>query len=160
MRLPAFRLSPQLDSSGNLKPSEVRLSLQRPDPPGDPEPALRGILKKSSSGGWEGSGADAARRDAASCREQNGGGVEEASAEERMEWQVLPVPPRRQRRPPPGGEGGSRPAAPWRQRARARRETIACPPVRTSEEQDAPQDRRDKPLEQLVPPAEHKRAAE
>lgn len=153
----------------NLKPSEVRLSQQRSDPSGEPgdltqhrdsEPALRGILKKSSPGAWEGSGTDAGRRDAASCQGQNGGGCEQTSAEERMEQQVLPVPPRRQRRPAPGGEGGSLSAAPWRQRARARRETIACPPVRTSEEQDTPQDRRDKPLEQLLPPVEPNRAAQ
>lgn len=146
----------------NLRPSEVRLSQQRSDPPGEPgdltqdrdsEPALRGILKKSSPGAWEGSGTDAGQG-------QNGGGCEQTAAEERMERQVLPVPPRRQRRPAPGGEGGSLSAAPWRQRARARRETIACPPVRTSEEQDTPRDRRDKPLEQLLPPVEPKRAAQ
>lgn len=154
VQLPAFRLSPQLadrqqDSSVNLKPSEVRLSQQRPDlgaAPAEPaqrrdsEPALRGILKKS----WEGGGTEPGQRDVPSCREQNG-------AEERTE-QVLPVPPRRQRRPAPGGEGGSLSAAPWRQRARARRETIACTPGRTSDVQD-------KPLEQLEPPAEPQRAA-
>lgn len=164
VQLPAFCLSPQLadrqqDSSVNLKPSEVRLSLQRsdlsaetrdPSQRRDSEPALRGILKKSCSGASEGTDA---------CQEQNGGGCEEMSVEEK-ERQVLPVPPRRQRRPAPGGEGGSLSAAPWRQRSRARRETIACLPVRSSEEQEAPQDRRNKPLEQLVPPVEHKRAAE
>lgn len=168
MQLPAFRLAPQLadrqqDSSVNLKPSEVRLSQQSPEEPGDPaqprrsEPALRGILKKSRSGSWEGSGTDASPGDAASCREQNGGGCEQTPAEDRMESQVLPVPPRRQRRSAPGGDGGSLAAAPWRQRARTRREN---PPGRSSEEQETPQDRRDKPLEQLVPPVEHKRAAQ
>lgn len=168
VQLPALSLPPQLadrqqDSSVNLKPSEVRLSQQRCDPPGEPtqrrdsEPALKGILKKS----WEGSGMDAGGpRDAASSQEQNGGGCEQTSAEERMGRQVLPVPPRRQRRPVPGGEGGSLSAAPWRQRARARRETIACPPGRTWEEQGTPRDSRDKPLEQLDPPAAHKRAAQ
>uniref|UniRef100_A0A674P9Y1 Supervillin c n=1 Tax=Takifugu rubripes TaxID=31033 RepID=A0A674P9Y1_TAKRU len=165
VQLPAFCLSPQLadrqqDSSVNLKPSEVRLSLQRSDlgaEPRDPsqrrdsEPALRGILKKSCSGASEGTDA---------CQDQNGGGGEDMSVEEKKERQVLPVPPRRQRRPAPGGEGGSPSVAPWRQRSRARRETIACLPVRSSEEQEAPQDRRNKPLEQLVPPEEHKRASE
>lgn len=161
VQLPAFSLPPQLadrqlDSSVNLKPSEVRLSQQRSDPPGEPgeptqhrdsEAALRGILKKSR----EGSGPDGGgQRDAASCQGQNGGGWE----------RVLPVPPRRQRRPAPGGEGGSPSAAPWRQRARNRRETIACPPGRTWEEQGPPQDRRDKPLEQLDPPVEQERAAQ
>ncbi|TNM97013.1 hypothetical protein fugu_015169 [Takifugu bimaculatus] len=165
VQLPAFCLSPQLadrqqDSSVNLKPSEVRLSLQRSDlgaEPRDPsqrrdsEPALRGILKKSCSGASEGTDA---------CQDQNGGGGEDMSVEEKNERQVLPVPPRRQRRPAPGGEGGSPSVAPWRQRSRARRETIACLPVRSSEEQEAPRDRRNKPLEQLVPPEEHKRASE
>lgn len=165
VQLPAFCLSPQLadrqqDSPVNLKPSEVRLAQQRSDPPGDPgdltqhrdsEPALRGILRKS----WEPSGTDVA-----SCQERNGGGCGQTSAGERTERQALPVPPCRQRRSPPGGEGDSQPAAPWRQRARARRETIACPPGRTWEELDAPQDRRDKPPDQLVPSAEPKRAAQ
>lgn len=160
VQLPAFCLSPQLadrqqDSSVNLKPSEVRLSLQRsdlsaetrdPSQRRDSEPALRGILKKSCSGASEGTDA---------CQEHNGGGCEDMSVEE-----VLPVPPRRQRRPAPGGEAGSLSAAPWRQRSRARRETIACLPVRSSEEQEAPRDRRDNPLELLVPPVEHMRAAE
>lgn len=167
MQLPAFRLSPQLadrqqDSSVNLKPSEVRLSLQRSElgaEPRDPsqrrdsEPALRGILKKSCPGASEGTDAR---------REQNGGGCEDMSVEEeeKKKEEVLPVPPRRQRRPAPGGEGGSPAVAPWRQRSRARRETIACLPVRSSEEQEAPQDRRNKPLEQLGPPVDYKRAPE
>lgn len=164
VQLPALGLSPQLadrqqDASVNLKPSEVRLSLQRadlsaearhPSQRRDSEPALRGILKKSCSGASEGTDARG---------EENGGGCDDMSAEEK-ERQVLPVPPRRHRRPAPGGEGGHLSAAPWRQRSRARRETIACLPVRSSEEQEAPQDRGDEPLEQLVPPGEHKRAAE
>ncbi|CAG07252.1 unnamed protein product [Tetraodon nigroviridis] len=100
----------QQDSSVNLKPSELRLSQRRSDPPADvtqhraSEPALRGILKKGCSGAAEGSGTDAGQRDAASSLGQNGGGCEE----ERMEQHpVLPVPPRRQRRPAPAGEGGS-----------------------------------------------------
>lgn len=168
MQLPAFCLSPQLadrqqDSPANLKPSEVRLSRQRSDPPGEPgdvnphrdsEPALRGILKKSCSGAWEGSGTDAGQTAAASSRDQNGGGCEEG-----MEKQVLQLPPRRPRRAAAGGEGGPLWAAPWRQRARASRETVAGPPVRGPEEQDAPQDRRDKDLEQLRSPVQLKRAA-
>lgn len=165
VQLPAFCLAPQLadrqqDSSVNLKPSEVRLSLQRsdlsaearhPSQRRDSEPALRGILKKGCSGASEGTDA---------CQEENAGGCEDVSVEEKKERQVLPVPPRRQRRPAPGGEGGSLSVAPWRQRSRARRETIACLPVRSSEEQEAPQDRRNKPLEQLLPPEGHKRASE
>lgn len=146
VQLPAFCLPPQLadrqrDASVNLKPSEVRLSQQRTDS----DPALRGVLKKSCEG------ADARRREAPPGREQNGGGPEEPSAEDREEGAVLPVPPRRQRRPAPGGE-----AAPWRQRTRARRETIACAPVRSSEGQEAPQNQ---PLEQPGPPLEPRTAA-
>lgn len=163
VQLPAFCLSPQLadrqqDASVNLKPSEVRLSQQRTDLGDltrrrDSDPALRGILKKSCEG------TDACRREAPPCREQNGGGPEEPSAEDRKEGPVLPVPPRRQRRPAPGGEGGCLSAAPWRQRTRARRETIACTPVRSSEEQEAPRDGRNKPLEQPGPPLDPRRAA-
>lgn len=158
VQLPAFCLSPQLadrqqDASVNLKPSEVRLSQQRTDLGDltrrrDSDPALRGILKKSCEG------TDACA--APPCREQNGGGPEEPPAEDRKEGTVLPVPPRRQRRPAPGGEGGSLSAAPWRQRTRARRETIACAPVRSSEGQEAPQN---KPLEQPGPPLQPRRAA-
>lgn len=68
---------------------------------------------------------------------------------ESTERQDIPVPPRRERR----GEGGSLTAAPWRQRARTRRETIACTPTRAWSEQGALQEDRNswtKPQEQLV----------
>lgn len=159
MQLPAFSLSSHLSdrqqaSSVNLKPSEVRLTQSRPDTgPGPVEPSsptqqgLRGILKKSSSGGPEWS-----RTDAPFSHEQNGGGCEEEATRGRVESterQDIPVPPRRERR----GEGGSLTAAPWRQRARTRRETIACTPTRAWSEQDALQEERNswtKPQEQLV----------
>ncbi|AWP19346.1 putative supervillin-like [Scophthalmus maximus] len=128
VQLPAFCLSPHLSdrqqaSSVNLKPSEVRLSRPRADAdaepsPGqqgpqrhDPEPGLRGILKKSRGGGSE------------------------------------------QRREASGVEGGSLSAPPWRQRARSRRETIGCVPIRAASEQDAPQQERPcqaEPQEQLT----------
>ncbi|XP_029293188.1 supervillin isoform X3 [Cottoperca gobio] len=168
VQLPAFCLSPHLsdrqqDSSVNLKPSEIRLSQPRPDTgpvPAegpqrhDSEPVLRGILKKSCSGGSEWSGTDA--------HEQNGGGCEEAETPGRMESterQEMPVAPPRARRQASGAEGGSLAAAPWRQRARTRRETIACTPTRASSEQDAPQG--DRPCkttlqEQLLSPVEHR----
>ncbi|XP_030263419.1 supervillin isoform X2 [Sparus aurata] len=159
VQLPAFSLSSHLSdrqqaSSVNLKPSEVRLTQSRPDTgPGPVEPSsptqqgLRGILKKSSSGGPEWS-----RTDAPFSHEQNGGGCEEEATRGRVESterQDIPVPPRRERR----GEGGSLTAAPWRQRARTRRETIACTPTRAWSEQDALQEERNswtKPQEQLV----------
>lgn len=162
IQLPAFRLSSHLsdrqqDSSVNLKPSEVLLSQPKPSTglePGEPggltqeghdsEPGLRGILKKSCSGGSEWS-----RTDGAPCNhEQNGGGREEAGIQGRTggtEQQDISAPtpqppPRRERRQASGGEGGSSTAAPWRQRARTRRETIACTPIRALSEQDAPQE--------------------
>lgn len=182
MQLPAFSLSPHLSdrqqaSSVNLKPSEVRLSQPRPDPdpvPGevgsptqqvqqrrDSEPGLRGILKKSCSGVSEWNRMGDSQKDSPSSHEQNGRSCEDAATQkkmERMEQQDFSVPPRRERRPPSGGEGGSVTAAPWRQRARARRETIACTPVRASSEQDAPQEEGNswsKVQEHLVPSVEH-----
>uniref|UniRef100_A0A8C4HC45 Supervillin c n=1 Tax=Dicentrarchus labrax TaxID=13489 RepID=A0A8C4HC45_DICLA len=156
VQLPAFCLSPHLSdrqqaSSVNLKPSEIRLSQPRPDtgpvpeePSGptqqglrrhDSEPGLRGILKKSSSGGPEWSRTDGGQTDAPFSHEQNGAACEEAGIQERTESterQDIPVPPRRARRQALGVEGGSLTAAPWRQRARTRRETIACTPIRAS----------------------------
>uniref|UniRef100_UPI0037E86EEB supervillin n=1 Tax=Semicossyphus pulcher TaxID=241346 RepID=UPI0037E86EEB len=158
VQLPVFSLSPHLSdrqqaSSVNLKPSELRLSQPRLDPGHvtselsasaqhglqryDSEPGLRGILKKSCR--TEGGRVDAPLR-----HEQNGGGCEEAGIRGRMEvteQQEIPVPPRRERRAAAGMEAG----APWRQRARTRRETIACTPVRVLTEQEGPQE------EQLVP---------
>ncbi|XP_070704176.1 supervillin [Pempheris klunzingeri] len=161
VQLPALCLSPHLSdrqqaSSVNLRPSEVRLSQPRPDPgpvPQEPsgppqhhsdsEPVLRGILKKSSSGGSEWS-----RKDAAG-HEQNGGGCEEAGREEGAGRQEAPAAPRRERRGDSGVEGGPPAPAPWRQRARTRRETIACTPTRASSEQDAPQEEEPVPSVEL-----------
>lgn len=177
VQLPAFCLSPHLSdrqqaSSVNLKPSEIRLSQPRPDtgpvdagPSGptqqglqrhDSEPGLRGILKKSCSGGSEWSRTEGGQTDAPFSHEQNGGACEEAGIQgrtESAERQDIFVPPRRQRRQASGAEGGSLTAAPWRQRARTRRETIACTPIRAFSEQDAPQEER--PQEQLVSSVEH-----
>ncbi|XP_032393101.1 supervillin isoform X2 [Etheostoma spectabile] len=179
VQLPAFYLSPHLSdrqqaSSVNLKPSEIRLSKPRPDTglaPREPscptqqglqrhdsEPVLRGILKKSCS---EWSRTDGGQTDAPTSHEQNGGGFEEAGMQgkrESTERQEMSAPPRRERRKAPGVEGGSLTAAPWRQRARTRRETIACTPIRALSEQDAPQEDRPgqmKLQEQLVPSVEH-----
>lgn len=181
VQLPAFCLSPHLSdrqqaSSVNLKPSEVRLSQPRPDTgpgPGEPsptqqglqrydsEPGLRGILKKSRSGGPEWSMTESSKMDAPFSHEQNGGGCGEAEIQGRMEgseMQEISAAPRRERREASGVEGGSLTAAPWRQRARARRETIACTPIRASSEQDAPKEERScrvKTEEQPVSSVEH-----
>ncbi|XP_069021347.1 supervillin isoform X2 [Embiotoca jacksoni] len=165
VQLPAFCLSPHLSdrqqaSSVNLKPSELRLSQPRPDPgprtgepgptqPGlqhyDSEPGLKGILKKSRSAGSGWSRTDGGQRDAAFGYEQNGGGGGEAETRGRNEGAERPeiaAAARRERREASGVEGGSLTAAPWRQRARNRRETIACTPIRAFSEQDAPQEER------------------
>ncbi|KAM7387286.1 hypothetical protein PAMA_009758 [Pampus argenteus] len=169
VQLPAFCLSPHLSdrqqaSSVNLKPSEVRLSQPRSDTgPGpvepsptqqglqryDSEPGLRSILKKSRSGGPEWSVTESRKMDAPLSHEHNGGGCGEAEIQGRMEGterQEVPVAPRRERRAASGVEGGSLSAAPWRQRARTRRETIACTPVRALSEQDAPTEERSYPV--------------
>ncbi|XP_034750638.1 supervillin isoform X2 [Etheostoma cragini] len=178
VQLPAFYLSPHLSdrqqaSSVNLKPSEIRLSKPRPETglvPQEPscptqryvsEPVLRGILKKSCSGGSEWSRTDGGQTDSPTSHEQNGGGFEEAGTQglrESTEWQELSAAQRRERRKAPDVEGGSLTAAPWRQRARTRRETIACTPIRALSEQDAPREERPcliKLQEQLVPSVEH-----
>ncbi|XP_076607832.1 supervillin isoform X2 [Chaetodon auriga] len=176
VQLPALSLCPHLSdrqqaSSVNLKPSEVRLSQPRPDTgpqPGEPggpaqqglqrhdsEPGLRGILKKSSSGGSAWSGTEGGRADAALSREQNGGGCEEAEMQGRTEGaerRGISAPPRRDRRQASGGEGSSLTATPWRQRPRTRRETIACTPVRAWSEQDAPQEEKPCQTEQQEQP--------
>ncbi|KAI3359141.1 hypothetical protein L3Q82_002674 [Scortum barcoo] len=176
VQLPVFSLSPHLSdrqqaSSVNLKPSEVLLSQPRPDAgpePAEPsgptqqqglqrhasEPGLRGILKKSCSGGSEWSRTEGGHTDAPLSHEQNGGSCcEEAGVRGRTESADIFVPPRRERRQASGVEGGSLTATPWRQRARTRRETIACTPMRAFSEQDAPQEERPcqtTPQEQLV----------
>ncbi|KAM9393776.1 supervillin isoform 2-T3 [Pholidichthys leucotaenia] len=139
IQLPTFHLSPHLSDrqqalSANLKPSEVRLSQSRadtdtgsgvvrePSPPQkalqqqNTEPTLKGILKKSQSAGPERSGP-----------EQNGGEAAEGS-----ERQDVTAPPRRQRRE----------AAPWRERARNRRETVACMGMRASSDQGTAEEER------------------
>ncbi|XP_041673238.1 supervillin isoform X3 [Cheilinus undulatus] len=153
VQLPVFSLSPHLydrqqASSVNLKPSELRLSQPRLDPgPVNSElsgsgqeglhryasePGLRGILKKSCR-------TESGRMDASVRHEQNGGSCEDAGLRGRMECTELPeipLPPRRERR----GASDVESAAPWRQRARNRRETIACTPIRVLPEQDGPQE--------------------
>ncbi|KAM8845237.1 supervillin-like isoform 3-T3 [Spinachia spinachia] len=173
VQLPAFCLSPYLcdrqqASSVNLKPSEIRFSQPTPDPvPGEPaastqhgpqhqdlEPVLRGILKKSRSGGSEWSRKESGvQADAACSHEQNGGGWEEAGmhrGRESPELREASAAPRRKRGGASGAEGGSLAAAPWRQRARTRRETIACIPITGLSDQDTPREER----EQLVPSAD------
>ncbi|XP_034396413.1 supervillin isoform X1 [Cyclopterus lumpus] len=164
VQLPGFCLSSHLSdrqqaSSVNLKPSEIRFSQPRtdtgPEPGGstqqslehhDSEPVLRGILKKSCSGVSQWSRKENGQTDAPSGHEQNGGGCEEAAMQLRRgsaELQEMSAAaPRRERVQAPGGEGGSLAATPWRQRARIRRETITCTPIRASSEQDAPQEER------------------
>ncbi|XP_068192614.1 supervillin [Antennarius striatus] len=123
VQLPALCLAPHLSdrqqaSSVNLKPSELRLAAAAVAPPSrDPEPALRGILKKPSLGGPKWSQTEVGP-------EQNGGDSQEARGE------TPTPPPRRERRPLV--DGGSTPAAPWRQRARSRKETIAGAPTGAS----------------------------
>ncbi|KAK9535307.1 hypothetical protein VZT92_007696 [Zoarces viviparus] len=173
VQLPAFCLSRRLSdrqqaSSVNLKPSEIHFSQPRPDTgpvPADPsgstqqgpqhhdhEPVLRGILKKSCSGGSEWSRKESGQADAPSSHEQNGGGCVAAGthgSRESAELQEISAAPRRKR-----GEA----ATPWRQRARTRRETIACTPIRAMSEQDTPQEERPcqtKLPGQLVSSADH-----
>nr|XP_040046061.1 supervillin isoform X3 [Gasterosteus aculeatus aculeatus] len=177
VQLPAFCLSPHLSdrqqaSSVNLKPSEIRFSQPRPDTdpvPGEPtgstqhqdlEPVLRGILKKRHSGGSEGGRKESAETDAARSHEQNGGGREEAEMRrggESPEVQGAPAAPRRKRGDASGADGGSLAATPWRQRARTRRETIACVPITGLSDQDTPREERacqTKLPEQLVSSAD------
>lgn len=162
IQLPALGLSPHLTdrqqaSSVNLKPSEVRLSQPKPDAGTgleesgptqqgpqryDSEPGLKGILKKSRSAGSEWSKTEASQIDAPHSHEQNGGSFGEAvthGSKDGSETEEISAALRRDRREATGIEGGSLTAAPWRQRARNRRETIACTPIRASSEQDAPQ---------------------
>ncbi|KAF7225870.1 supervillin isoform X2 [Nothobranchius furzeri] len=154
VQLPAFSLAPRLsnrqqDSSVNLKPSELRLSQVKPD--AEPRPAephiahqgppchnselgLKGILKKSRSAGLDRSGMEDDLKDAAHSQEQVAGGAEMFGRTEETEAMKVSASSRKERR----GEGKF--AAPWRQRARNRRETIACTPVRPSPEQETLQE--------------------
>ncbi|XP_041825180.1 supervillin isoform X2 [Melanotaenia boesemani] len=157
IQLPAFSLSRHLSdrqqaSSVNLKPSEVRLSQPRPDaeldltqrdpPCYNPEPVLKGILKKSRSAGPEWSRTEGDRTDALHSHEQNGGEAEMDRRMQGTERQDFSAAPQRRRREASGVEGGLMTTAPWRQRARNRRETIACTPLKAFSEQDAPQEER------------------
>ncbi|CAL1587914.1 unnamed protein product [Knipowitschia caucasica] len=137
VQLPAFSLAPHLSErqqalSNNLKPSEVRRSHPKLDPSAeyfspqsnphlphtDSELGLRSILKKSGSGGSEW-----AQTDTAVLPEQNGGERDTfRRKEERQE-----VTSAQQRANVDGATPGR---APWRQRARGRRETIACTSLR------------------------------
>ncbi|XP_061568583.1 supervillin [Cololabis saira] len=156
VQLPAFGLSPLLTdrqqaSSVNLKPSEVRLSQPRADagphratqpatteqdPQHSPEPALKGILKKSRSAGSEWYRTEGGQLDAPLSHEQNGEGGGGAERTEDTESQDISAAPQRERRVASGVEGA---AAPWRQRAQ-RRETTACTPVNALSDQDAPRE--------------------
>lgn len=179
MLLPAFCLSSDLSdrqqaSSANLKPSEVRLSQSRPDTgtrsvehsPSqqdlqhhDSEPGLRGILKKSCSGGPEWNRTEESQVDSSFSYEQNGKGCEDAAIQgslEETERQEISTAPWRER--PTSVEGSSLTAAPWRQKARNRKETSASAPVRALSEQDPPLDerfRQAKPQEQSVLSLDH-----
>ncbi|XP_055746518.1 supervillin-like isoform X5 [Salvelinus fontinalis] len=150
IQLPPLRLSPTLsdrqqEQSINLRPSEVRQAQPRPgadvEPTTGPDPSqqglqqrrdsepreIRGILRKSASGGpvWD--------RDRDTMwenrqRDQNGGEERGNEVEERRaeRHDNVPVPCR------------ERPAssAPWRQRNRNRRETVAvCGPASHPQEE-------------------------
>ncbi|XP_036796801.1 supervillin isoform X6 [Oncorhynchus mykiss] len=162
IQLPPLRLSPTLadrqqEQSVNLRPSEVRQAQPRPGADVEPntgpdlsqqgqqqrrdsEPGeIKGILRKSPSGGpeWD--------RDRDTMREgrqqdQSGGGERGNGVEERRAERHDNVPVPRRERPAS--------SAPWRQRNRNRRETVAvCSPARPSSEQGHPQEER-----QMHPP--------
>uniref|UniRef100_A0A673W7H6 Supervillin c n=1 Tax=Salmo trutta TaxID=8032 RepID=A0A673W7H6_SALTR len=161
IQLPPLRLFPTLsdrqqEQSVNLRPSEVRQAQPRPgadvEPNTGPHPSqqglqqrrgsepgeIRGILRKSPSGGpewdrdgdtmWEGRQQD-----------QNGGGERGNGVEERGAERHDNVPVPRRERPAS--------SAPWRQRNRNRRETVAVCADRPSSEQSHPQEER-----QMDPP--------
>lgn len=157
VQLPAFSLAPHLSDrqqalSINLKPSEVRLSQPKLDPSAEcfstqpaqqhhlprteSEPALRGILKKSRSGSsdWTRTGGSG-QSDTPVIPEQNGAEAETIKEVRQEVMLPAPLPPHRA-----GGDEPSPGRAPWRQRARGRRETIACTPMRTDQE-EAPHER-------------------
>ncbi|XP_053708509.1 supervillin-like isoform X2 [Synchiropus splendidus] len=146
VQLPTFCLAPHLSdrqqtSSVNLKPSELRLSQSKPDisPASaqqglqryDSEPGLRGILKRTRSGDSEQGQPDSRRMDSPVSSEQNGGSGVDGGLQGRME---ISPPALRERREDSGLLGRSLTAAPWRQRARGRRETIAYMPRDLSEQ--------------------------
>ncbi|XP_061906125.1 supervillin [Entelurus aequoreus] len=140
VQLPALCLSSQLSdkqqsSSVNLKPSELRLTQSKPDispvqvPAAeqgmqrcDSEPGLRGILKRSRS---ERCRTTCANMDAP---QKHNGAVPhgDGAGEARTDGPTS----RRARREASGEDAGPLMAAPWRQRPRSRRETIAFMPAR------------------------------
>ncbi|XP_052346782.1 supervillin-like isoform X5 [Oncorhynchus keta] len=153
IQLPPLRLSPTLadrqrEQSVNLRPSEVHQAQPRPgadvEPNTGPDPSqqhrdsepgeIKGIPRKSPSGGpeWD--------RDGDTMREgrqqdQNGGGGRGNGVEERRAERHDNVPVPRRERPAS--------SAPWRQRNRNRRETVAvCSPARPSSEQGHTQEER------------------
>ncbi|XP_023867357.1 supervillin isoform X8 [Salvelinus sp. IW2-2015] len=155
IQLPPLRLSPTLsdrqqEQSVNLRPSEVRQAQPRPgadvEPNTGPDPSqqglqqrrdsdpgeIRGILRKSPSAGPERDG-DIMRE--GRQQDQNGGGERGNGVEERRTERHDNVPVPRRERPAS--------SAPWRQRNRNRRETVAvCGPDRPSSEQGHPQEER------------------
>ncbi|XP_041736431.1 supervillin isoform X7 [Coregonus clupeaformis] len=163
IQLPPLRLSPTLSDrqqelSVNLMPSEVYHAQTRPradvEPNTGPDPSqqgqqqcwdseqgeIRGILRESPSAGpeWD-RDRDTVWEDRQ--QDQNGGGERGNRVEERraVRHDNVPVPHR------------ERPAssAPWRQRNRNRRETVAvCAPARPSSEQGHPKEERPSLAEQ------------
>ncbi|XP_014860288.1 PREDICTED: supervillin-like isoform X2 [Poecilia mexicana] len=127
IQLPAFSLSPNLydrqqASSVNLKPSEMGLTqpkseLSEPEPAQrglqdhNSEPCLKGILKKSRPDDSEGSGTDG--QELPPLNQQNGEDCTDPEMFGRTEGPERPEPHR----------DTSVRVAPWRQRARNRRET-------------------------------------
>uniref|UniRef100_A0A3P8YIQ8 HP domain-containing protein n=1 Tax=Esox lucius TaxID=8010 RepID=A0A3P8YIQ8_ESOLU len=145
IQLPALRLSPTLvtrqqELSVNVRPSEVYQSLPRDgrEPPLGHDACqrgreIRGILRKSEHGvrdaNLDDSGEDRRRERNRGVRERRNG-LDERRAERHNQ-----VPAPRRERPAS--------SAPWRQRNRDRRETVAvCAPTRPSSEQGQPQDER------------------
>uniref|UniRef100_A0A4W5PKD9 Supervillin c n=1 Tax=Hucho hucho TaxID=62062 RepID=A0A4W5PKD9_9TELE len=170
IQLPPLHLSPTLsdwqqEKSVNLRPSEVRQTQPRPGADVEPntgpdqsqqglqqrrdsEPReIRGILRKSPSGGpeWDRDG-DTMLEDRQ--QDQSGGGERGNGVEERRAERHDNVPVSRRERPAS--------SAPWRQRNRNRRETVAvCALDRPSSEQGHPQEERPSLAEQrkqLDPP--------
>lgn len=163
VQLPAFSLAPHLTDrqqalSINLKPSEVRLSQPKLDPSAEcfspqltqhqlprteSEPALRGILKKSRSGGsseWTRTG-NCSQTDTPVIPEQNGSDTEMPTVKEERQ-EVTSSPPQSHRASVDGLSPGR---APWRHRARGRRETIACTPIRPSDQEEVQSERHKHP---------------
>nr|XP_049599996.1 supervillin isoform X4 [Syngnathus scovelli] len=113
VQLPALSLSSHLcdrqqASSVNLKPSELRLSCSKPDVA--PSPADQATQRCDPEPGLRRLLKRSRSERAGTSEAERDGAVSHGDAA-------------------PGEDGGSRAAAPWRQRVRARRETIACTPA-------------------------------